>query len=340
MEDKLEKFLSDVRLIVQKDLEDGEAFASVVLNPNLRWMKFILTDDKPNENKQRVPQEEFPNLIQTGIHMPIKMADGEIADGHEESFPIGVITNLKQIKNRIEGLAALWSRERPEDIDHIIKEFETGTIPQISYEIPFTSSVTTDEGIEDLAGTCLGAATLVGIPAYAGRTPVLAVASKNKDGTDDNTMEETKSMEELETLKQQLTEAQDKIKELEDKLTGTKETEASLNKELTELREYKADIDKLAEENDKLDKIEAKFTEAGIERAEDYFVKNKEMLLTLDDAAIDFMTQEMVSFAEKRKGAEADLKDDDAIPPITGDKNTVPTDVKELADALREHIKK
>lgn len=180
--EKIENIISDLRLInVEEGLGENDAFAAITLNPTLRWIRFILTDDQPNENKQRVPESEFDNLIKTGIHMPIKMAEGGISLGHEGTKPIGVITNLKRVANKIEGLAALWSRERPEDVDLIINEFNSGRIPQISWEIPYTDIVN-ENGVQNLIGVCLRAATIVGLPAYAGRTPLLAVASNEFEG--------------------------------------------------------------------------------------------------------------------------------------------------------------
>src|SRR3970040_1844662 len=80
---------------------DDEAFAAVAKNKAFNYLKFILTDDQPNANKQLVPLEEFENLIQSGYFTPIKMALKRIEDGHEESFPLGVITHLKQENNLI-----------------------------------------------------------------------------------------------------------------------------------------------------------------------------------------------------------------------------------------------
>jgi hypothetical protein len=337
MKETLENFLSELELVVQADLAKGEAFASVNLNPNLRWMKFILLDDQPNENKQRVPQKEFQNIIKTGIHMPIKMAEGAIADGHDEARPIGVITHLKQIKNRIEGLAALWSKERPEDIDYVLEEFNSGSVPQISYELPYADSEKTEAGIENLFETSLRAATLVNLPAFAGRTPIVAMASKEESDTN---LEDDKLMDELETLKQDHEKALDTIKELEKDLAEMKEAQASTDKELEELREFKAEVDKEAEEADKLDKIEKKFAEAGIKKDDEYFETNKERLLSLDSEALDFMVQEMVAFANKEEDKSKDLDNDDGIPPMKGDKDTAPKSMKEFADALNAEMRK
>ena len=68
--------------------EMGEAFASFMLNPTVTWAKFILTDDRKNANGERVPKEEFHNLLRTGVHMPVKMALGEISQGHPDTKPL------------------------------------------------------------------------------------------------------------------------------------------------------------------------------------------------------------------------------------------------------------
>ncbi len=430
--EKIEKILSDLRLLeINESLEENDAFASITLNPTLRWIRFVLTDDQPNENKQRVPQAEFDNLIKTGIHMPIKMAEGGISLGHDGTKPLGVITNLKKVANKIEGLAALWSRERPEDVELIVNEFKAGRVPQISWEIPYTDIITNEEGIQDLVGICLRAATIVGLPAYAGRTPILAVASreleeewymketesakwtrayindlpdsaflyiepggeKDEDGktvprtlrhlpvrdadgnidlphlrnaiarleqentgTKDgetwlteslrekllkkarNMLESAKSsfkendnMNEIEELKAQLDEALSEISRLKEALNAA-------NAELEMLRDFKASIEKEHADAEKLSAIKAKFTEAGIEKDNDYFVNNKDMLLALDESAIDFMIQELVAFASKK---HVQNKGKEGIPGVF-DSTSINTDnIKSLAQLLRErHIKK
>ena len=44
--------------------DDNEAMASISLNPNFRWAKIRVCDDMPNANNQRIPVEEFDNLIE------------------------------------------------------------------------------------------------------------------------------------------------------------------------------------------------------------------------------------------------------------------------------------
>lgn len=167
---------------IPEEILDAEA--SLMLNPYVRWAKFILTDDQPNGNRERVPFEEFDNLIRSGIHMPIKMAEGRIEDGHEDASPIGVITHLKKIFvdgiNRIEGLAALWLNERPGDVSYLKTKIDNGEPVNLSWEMGASEKVLATDGIYDWKGVALKAATVVGIAAYLGRTQITAMAAKKK----------------------------------------------------------------------------------------------------------------------------------------------------------------
>ena len=60
---KTNHLLSNELELINEGLDKGESFASITLNPFVTWMKFILTDDKPNGNKQVIPENEFDNLI-------------------------------------------------------------------------------------------------------------------------------------------------------------------------------------------------------------------------------------------------------------------------------------
>ena len=347
--------MTDFNTILIKDkLSEGDAFASVSLNPTLRWLKFILTDDQPNGNKQRIPQEEFDNLIKSGINMPIKMAEGDIANGHPGSKPIGVITHLKKVANKIEGLAALWSSERPDDVDLIIDEFESGSPPQISWEVPFDNEVTGDDGVSTLQGIILRAATLVRFPAFEGRTPVLAVASKDIKPIEANAnnQEDIMTEEQIKELETKLADATSKIADLEGQLKEKTEGFASIEVELTDLREFKAEADKDTEEAEKLDTVRTKFAEAEIKKDDEYFDKNKERFLALDEAGLDFMVQEMSAFAktsvatasleEGEEGDEGDEEGDEGLPAIVNTEGVVDilADPKKAGKLLRENRQK
>jgi hypothetical protein len=316
MEEKI--FTKEYQLELVDGDTEGEAEAAIANNRQFNYLKFILTDDKPNANKQCVPQDEFNNLISSGHFAPIKMASGTYKDGHEDSFPLGVITHLKEDDHTIRGLAALWTRERPEDVEVIKKAYAEKKPLNVSWEIAYTDSEFVDD-IEILRGTSLRAATIVGLPAYQGRTPIFAVASEHKE---DNTLDE------LETLKSQLAEVQTE-------LATAKATIAELEQlkpELDELREYKAGIEKELEVAQKLQAIREKFVAAGVEKDEAYFTANSEMLLTLSEVALDFMLQELViAKASQKHEAETETP---KVPNLPGE-GVIPSDPKEIAQALK-----
>lgn len=162
----------------------GEANASLMLNPTVAWAKFILTDNLPNGNNQRVPTEEFDNLILSGLHMPIKMAEGKIDSGHDNSKPLGVITHLKKEKDPltnadiIVALAALWANERPSDVAYVRELMDAGEDVNVSWELGYRDSTVNESGVEDFIDVVLKAVTLVTKPAYQGRTRFLSVAAK------------------------------------------------------------------------------------------------------------------------------------------------------------------
>lgn len=323
----------DFSLIDTTNDESSLALAAISLNPAVTWTKFILTDDLPNANSQRIPVDEFDNLIKTGIYMPIKMAAGKINDGHSDSVPIGVITHLKRINNQIMGLAALWDAERPEDVSYIKDRYKNNQPLQLSWEIFYSMSETKEDGVNDLKGTILRAVTLVGMPAYEGRTPIVAVASTG------NTIKENNSntMEELEQLKQKVAELETSLSGKDTELTAKVTEIETLNAELETLKAFKASIELEKTNAEKLDSIKTKFKEAGIERDEQYFETNKAMLLSLSAEALDFMVQDLVSFASKNTGTNTSNSSAN-LPPLSGGKTTPTTD--DLIEYLRSRISK
>jgi hypothetical protein len=353
--------LSNVLQLVDKSEAKsilGEAFASFLTNPTVTWAKFILTDDRMNGNGMRIPQSEFGNLINTGIHMPVKMALGEIAPGHNDSKPLGVITHLAEFPtddgaSSIIALAALWGEERPADVAFIKERFAQGQPVDISWEILYQDEVFNETlSSIDLQGTALRAATVVGNPAYQGRTPFLAISAKQasadeQETRDENTEDKTVEKElqekldaalaQIETLKAQLSEKDTAIAEL----TTQKET---LETEIAPLKEFKEQADAEQAKSEKLQSIKTKFEEAGLTKDEEYFKTNEERLLALDEASLDFMVAELKAFASvsKPESKEEDSSNNSSktkIPAIRGE-NGERKSVKEIATALREHGKK
>lgn len=312
MEQNIAIFRTNLEDIVQL-VEDGTAEASVSQNPTFSWAKFILTDDMPNENKQRIPKEEFSNLIKTGILSPIKMEIGDPHGKHVGSTPLGVISNLKEVDNRIEGLAALWKEERTEDIEMLKKMYSENKLPQLSWEIMFSDLRTDENGVSDLLGTALRAVTIVGMPAYAGRTPIIALAST--ENTEELTVEE---IDELKT----------KVSELEGTLATKDEELLSMKEKMAELQSYKDTIEKEKADAEKLASIKKKFGDAGIKKDEEYFAEKKDTFLKMDDESIDFFIQELVAFSKTSTS--------ERLPNVIDTTPIGELSIKELAEKLRQ----
>jgi hypothetical protein len=329
------KLTNVVLLNLDEDTEFSEikeAFSATISNnQTISWAKFILTDDQPNENKMRIPQEEFSNLIKTGTYMPFKMAYEKPKDGHEESYPLGVIAQLKQSGNQIVALAALWRREREQDIDYL-KTCIAEKIPvNVSWEILHEDSKIDEAGIEDLIGTSLRGVTIVGRPAYAGRTPVLQVASKDKQ--DSNSEENT--VEELEKLQLRVSELEATLATKDTELIAKDTLITEKETELASLREFKTSIEQKEAATARFLEVKELFSKSGIEKPDTYFEENKEKLLGMEKSDLEFMLQELVAFSSTQKNASKKDAEGNEIPDLTGDAPKELT-IKDLADELRK----
>ena len=146
--------------------------------------KFILADDKPNENGQAIHVEEFPGIIASAIGMPVKMNfTGYGVANHGGSVPIGHIKNVEQIQlptgvNQLIAEATLWNEEFPDEISYLKTSFAEGEAPGISYEMGYKDSQTIS-GIQWLKKVITLAATFVRNPAYGTRTHLLALAASD-----------------------------------------------------------------------------------------------------------------------------------------------------------------
>lgn len=300
------------------------AEASISKNQHFRWAKFVLTDDKPNKNNQRIPREEFDNLIKTGIYAPFKVARGQINDGHEFAEPIGVIAKLLQVDDKVIGLAALWPRERKDDVEYLEELYKSGNPLNVSWEILYTESDFDDSGVENLKNVSLVGATIVGLPAYAGRTPVIAVASELETSVEVTDMTEEKN-EVLSTENQEQMIALSEYNALKAEYEALKAEYEALKANLDAVQNaYAGEI--------RLKTIRQKFASVGINKPESYFEENKERLLALSDDAIDFMLQEMVAGLTKESGASV------SVPPVVQPKQQLTKD--DILEFLRKQISK
>lgn len=334
-----------------------EAFSAVTLNQTFQWAKIVVTDDQPNANKMKIPESEFDNLIKTGIHAPVKMAESQqkfLNHDNAAGKPIGVIAQLSKENNRIIALVALWKKERPDEVAALKESFKNGQPPQVSWEVSYVESSIDEAEVESLLGTSLDGLAVVSIPAYRGRTSFVAMSSESvtefisylgkiieEEEISDEIQElllakaeeiiekfsdkESVNLDELQELKDKVAELDKALKEKEDAL-------ATLEKEKSELAEFKNTVEAEKAKAEKLESIKNKFAEAKIEKDEDYFEKNEETLLALSEGELDFMIQEIVSFTAR---AEEDQLKNPKIPKIMGVAGSLSTP-KEIAEALIE----
>lgn len=303
----------DVEILDDMSINELAAEASISLNRHVTWLKLVLTDDGYNVNRQRIPREEFANVIKTGIFMPIKMSPGEINDDHSNAFPLGTMAHLKTDANTIVSLAALWQTERGEDIEYLKQRKKEGKPIEFSWELTYTHADKEEDG-EALRGVCMNAATIVGMPAYAGRTPALSMSSANDNGDEimdtielkehQRLLDEAKAASDatIAALKEQVATLEASVKELT-------ESKASADSELETLRTFKKQIEDAEAKAEKLNGIKAKFEEAGIKVEDNYFEDGAkvELLLGMSSEQLDFFLQEMISLAKTEKGGEASV---------------------------------
>jgi len=291
---------NDVKLIEDTD-EINEAFASISRNPNVTLVKFILTDDKPNGNKDRIPKEEFANIIRTGLFMPVKMANNEISQGHDGTYPLGSIAQLAEIEDRVEGIAALWDRERKQDVDYLKERYSSGKSIDISWEITYQDYVV-DDDVKSYQGVSLNAATVVGIPAYQGRTPVTAIAEQRKNNMD--TIDKATHEEIVDALKSERDTLKTEKEVLAEELNTIKDEQADYE----DLKKFKTKYDAEQERLAKVETLKTKFEEAGLEVGlEDETKVNT--LLEMSENALDFYIQDLLAFASQETDeAEAGLR--------------------------------
>lgn len=319
---------NDVKLMVDKmEIEEMAASASISLNPNVAWMKFLLTDDQHNANKQRIPREEFANVMRTGLFMPLKMAYGEISEGHDETFPLGVMTHLKTEGNSIQALAALWDRERHEDIEVLKKRYNEGKSIDISWELTFTDADEEDGGTA-LKNVSMNAATIVGIPAYQGRTTTLALSAKDKEGDSMETIELTEHNRLMDEQKQTF---ETQIGEIKASLESVQKELNELKPKYDELAEYKQTAEEAEAKKVRLTDIRQKFVDANLNITDEYFNERAETFAGMNDEQLSFLIQELVAAFKPEEGKASISITTKTVPPIkTPEAGTVtPADIIE-----------
>lgn len=145
-------------------------------------LSLILTDFEPNGNKQGVPISEKDNIINSALHMPIKINfDGYSVAGHIGAVPIGPITNAyissDNGRDVIAGEAVIWNDVYGDVAEHLKTAFAEGI--GTSWEIYYETSEIDDNDVQWLHGCIFGGTCVVHTPAYGPtRTRVLAIAEE------------------------------------------------------------------------------------------------------------------------------------------------------------------
>jgi hypothetical protein len=313
-----------------KFMEWPEGYAEATTkNDSIKWASFVFTDDQPNENKERIPQEEFRNIIDTGVHMPIKMEQGNPNGNHPNSKPIGTITNLKQEDNKVVGIAALWKEEYPDSVKALEEAYAGGEALKLSWELYREPTAVDENGIEHFKGTRVKGITFVGNPAYAGRTNLLALAEKEDKTQEENKLTDTTTVDvaalqaELADVKVQLEAANTALQSKETEL------ETVISPELASLREFKQAAEAKDAKYNKMTERRKKLKEAGVDYSEEDFETKKEMLAEMDEAVFEFLVQERVAFSstdKKTTSASAEITNP-AIPDLTNANTDSPSEL-------------
>lgn len=291
--------VKDVKLIVDnKEVEEMAASAAISLNPHVTWLKVVLTDDMPNANRQRIPRSEFASVLRTGVFMPLKMSNGEIKDGHDDAYPIGTFAHLKTEANTIEGLVALWNREREEDIDLLKQRHEEGKPIDVSWEVTYTDEEFDEESsVTSLLNVSMNGACIVGMPAYEGRTTVTALSSENKDKNKSSEPKGDNSNMDEDTYKSQIQELETKVEDLKAKLSEADTKISEIEPKYEELAAFKENYDAEQEKLSKIQTIKDKFSASQLELTDEYIDEKIDTFLAMSEDQLDFFVQELSAFS-------------------------------------------
>ncbi len=301
------------------------------VHPLQTRMKLVLTPFTPNVNKQGIPREEADNFIRTALYQPLKMRVGsKKPQGHDYATPLGLITSaaVEIIDNEevIVGEAILWKDEFANE-DKMLRELER---VDTSWEVYYTELEETND-IQWLRGVTFAGTCIVDNPAYAGKTPVLAIAEKQKQ------MELEEKVKELEAKLAEMLPLAEKVTQLEQDLSA-KETELStVNAKLGEYQEAERQAAAEKLRNDRVAALKnAGMSEEKISARVDYYV-------ALDNDVFDALVSDLSEVATKKSVAEdksndkVEDKKPALIPEPQGSNNLSP---KALAAALKQLNKK
>lgn len=307
-------------------------------HPLQQKLQFVFTDYQPNLNNQGIPRTEAQNIIKSSMHMPVKVNFRGKPKGHEGAVPIGPIVSSYEDGDRILAEAVVWRQEFPE----VAKYLETASAEeggaQFSWEIFYRDSAEQD-GVNWLQDCVVAATTIVDVPAYDGRTPLLAVAENDTLDLENLQKQLAELTEQLKTLREANSEKDSKISELETALAEasvivTKITD--LEKQVAELTTYKSEIEAKEARETAVAALREKIQKAGIDMSDEAFAERVDTFLSLVPEAFEMIIKDMAALAAKGK-ASASVSDRVIFPdPLAQGGSDTPS-IKDVAKALREY---
>jgi hypothetical protein len=163
-------------LTVMSGLVTASAHAT---HPFQSTIRFVFTDFQPNINRDAVPEAEAANIIATAQYMPVKiwMQGDRPSNDHDGAIPIGPITLIERDGDRLIGEAVVWKQEFGDVVEYLEKATAAQEPVNFSWELWHSDVERDSAGVRWLKDCVVAGITVVGKPAYAGRTPLLSFAS-------------------------------------------------------------------------------------------------------------------------------------------------------------------
>jgi hypothetical protein len=271
--------------------------------------------------------------------MPIKMGVGGIKPGHEESTPLGVITETVIEEDHISGAGVVWPEERPSDVAFLTQKTEESDA-YLSWELAYDDMAFDEDGIGWLTNPILLATTLVSRPAYGDRTRVLEISSE-----DDGMKKVTTSAEDVlpEVTEEVITEevapevAPEVIQE-ETQEEAPEELDEEAQEALRKIEEYDALLKQIEELKSFKEQVEA---EKAFDEAKKNVVKEFDGLVSFpeeDLAVVAKFAPEQMSVFKKYVSAKASRAEASVVTEVIPE-FIIPTETNPIK-ILKNYMKK
>jgi regulator of replication initiation timing len=302
-------------------------------HPAQQHLSFIFTDYLPNKNKQGVPRTEAANILATAVNQPVKISYKRKPGGHLGAIPIGPITFVHEAEDHIEAEAVVWRSQCPDVAAYLEKASAEAGGVQFSWELLYESADIDESGVSWLKGIVVDGITIVDNPAYAGRTPLLALAEEESYFMDELQKKVDELSAQLATLTSAVAEKEKTITDLQSAFASLEKEHTELKTEAETLRTFKAEAEANQVKAETLAKRKSAMSEAGLDVDDATFTARESFYLSMADDTFTTYVQDLVAVA-KTHTKKAEASDRIVFPdPITRTNDSVTT--KEMAQALR-----